>query len=222
MIGGMSRITAALCGSVVAMLGGCDAGADPATALDCAGWMSCQTDDCYAECFCEHADTDACENACGPRGVRVSDLDEDTWLDDWSAREDEVVALTNAARDEGGCCGGEGCFDPAPPLELDPALRKSARAHALDMSERGYFSHESPDGLSPFDRMREAGFMGCAMGENIAAGQPSARDVVSAWLGSPGHCANMLSPTFERIGVGYHPAADGATSPLWVQNFGAL
>lgn len=219
----MPTITAALCAvSLLTMLGACDdiSGARPVT--DCSGWMSCQTDDCYSECFCERADTAACERACGPRGVRVGDLDEDAWMDDWAAEEDEVIALTNAAREEGACCGGEGCFDPAPPLELDPALRSSARAHALDMADRGYFAHESPDGLSPFDRMREAGFMGCGMGENIAAGQPRAGDVVRSWLGSPGHCANMLSPSFQHIGVGYHPADGGSPSPLWVQNFGTL
>jgi uncharacterized protein YkwD len=218
----MPGITAALCAvGLVTMLGACDDIAGQEVA-ECSGWMSCQADDCYSECFCASADTDECEDACGPRGVRASDLDEDTWMDDWAAREDEVIALTNAARDEGACCGGEGCFDPAPPLELDPALRKSARAHALDMSERGYFAHDSPDGLSPFDRMREAGFMGCRMGENIAAGQPTASAVVRSWLSSPGHCANMLSPSFDRIGVGHHPATAGNTSPIWVQNFGAL
>jgi uncharacterized protein YkwD len=219
----MPTITAAFyVVSVVALLGACDDLAGPESVVDCSGWKSCQAADCYSECFCASADTAACERECGPRGVRVSDLDEDTWTDDWAAHEEEVVALTNAAREKGACCGGEGCFDPAPPLEVDPALRKSARGHALDMSERGYFEHDSPDGLSPFDRMREAGFMGCAMGENIAAGQSSASDVVRTWLGSPGHCANMLKPSFERIGVGYHPAARGNPSPLWVQNFGAL
>jgi uncharacterized protein YkwD len=188
---------------------------------ECSGSVSCQTDDCYAECFCTRGETDACEQACGARGQRVEDLDEESWMEAWVAREDEVISLTNAAREKGACCGGEGCFKAAPALELDSSLRRAARAHALDMAERGYFAHETPEGRTPFDRMREARFRGCAMGENIAAGQPSAAEVVRSWLGSAGHCANMLSPVFDRIGVGYRPSAGGQLPHVWVQNFGA-
>jgi uncharacterized protein YkwD len=130
------------------------------------------------------------------------------------------VRLTNAERARGGCCGDEGCFDPTPALESDDLLQSSARSHAVDMAENAYFAHESRDGRSPFDRMREAGFRGCALGENIAAGQETPEDVVQAWRESPGHCANMLSPNFTHIGVGYRPAPQQDTRHVWVQNFG--
>jgi uncharacterized protein YkwD len=176
--------------------------------------------DCYSSCFCVSESTSQCEQRCGPRGTRVQDLDESEWLSEWVDFETEVVGLTNAERASGGCCGDEGCFPPTSSLTLSDALTRSARAHALDMAENDYFSHDSQDGRSPFDRMREAGFRGCAMGENIAAGQPTPSSVVDGWRKSPGHCANMLSPDFERIGVGYRPAPELATPHFWVQNFG--
>jgi uncharacterized protein YkwD len=150
----------------------------------------------------------------------VQDLDESQWLPQWQMFEDEVVRLTNEARADGGCCGDEGCFRAAAPLSVDALLVRAARAHALDMVERGYFDHVSPDGLTPFDRIREAGFRGCAMAENIAAGQETAARVVAGWRDSPGHCANMLESGLERIGVGYQPAPNQEPPHVWVQNFG--
>ena len=103
---------------------------------------------------------------------------------------------------------------------MNPQLRRAARTHAKDMAERDYFAHDDPDGLSPFDRMRESGFQGCAMGENIAAGQPSAEAVVDDWLNSPGHCANIRNPGFDQLGVGYQPVPNDGSGPFWVTNFG--
>lgn len=185
----------------------------------CGAAGTCElTNDCYSGCYCEQQDTARCEAECGPRGVRVQDLDESEWRPEWSAFEDDVLERTNAARARGGCCGDEGCFPATPALVVDDALRRSARAHALDMDQRHYFDHDTPDGLTPFDRMREAGFRGCALGENIAVGQETPERVVKAWLESPGHCANMLSEGFGKLGVGYHPSA--AQRHVWVQNFG--
>jgi uncharacterized protein YkwD len=181
---------------------------------------SCQSSDCYARCYCETQDTGTCERQCGARGVRVQDLDESAWTTEWAAFEDEVVRLTNDARAEGGCCASR-CFPSTPPLMADPLLTRASRAHAFDMIERGYFAHDAPDGRSPFDRMREAGFRGCALGENIAAGQRTPAEVFMSWRDSPGHCANMLSPSFDSIGVGYRPAPGQRLGHFWVQNFGA-
>ena len=208
----------ALCAS------GCVADDGPSTSggdYDCPPGGSCSGgSDCYSRCYCENESTAQCEQECGPRGTRVQDLDEDEWQTDWIEFEDEVVRLTNEQRREGGCCGSEGCFSPAAPLQPDAMLTRAARAHALDMVDEMYFSHDSMDGRSPFDRMREAGFRGCAMGENIAAGQATPEQVVDGWRNSPGHCANMLAPGFEHIGVGYRPAPGQSMPHVWVQNFG--
>ena len=177
--------------------------------------------DCFARCLCESASRERCEAQCGASTApRVSDLDESGWPASSAAFEEQVLSLTNEARAQGGCCGAQGCFDASAPLTLEPALRTSARAHALDMAQRDYFDHDTPEGLSPFDRMREAGYRGCALGENIAAGQRAPQEVLESWLGSPGHCANMLQPGFRVLGVGYARTDAGSLHDFWVQNFG--
>ena len=182
---------------------------------------TCQGGDCYAQCVCENRTGGSCEQRCGGApNVRVADLDEDAWSTAWTHFEDEVLDLTNAARAKRGCCGKEGCFDAAPALHLDARLRRAARVHAMDMADNDYFDHNDQEGRSPFDRMREAGFDGCAMGENIAEGQPTPEEVVQDWLDSPGHCANIRQPLFDALGVGYSESSDPAASPVWVQAFG--
>jgi uncharacterized protein YkwD len=183
------------------------------------GYQTCQgTSDCVSSCACEGSQLAACMQECDANGgPYVGALDEREWSDDWEAFEREVLELTNTARAAGGCCGGEGCFPASQPLELDEKLRRSSRSHARDMARAMYFNHGSEDGRSPFDRMREAGFRGCAMGENIAAGQPTPQSVMDDWLTSPGHCKNIREPNFEQLGVGYYEAG---TQSVWVQNFG--
>ena len=176
--------------------------------------------DCYSICFCERGSTQVCERECGPRGDRVQDLDEDAWSAEWEALETEVLNRTNAARTEGACCGEKGCFSSMPPVTLNMTLRRSARAHAGDMGERGYTSHDSPDGRTAFDRIRESGFRGCAIGENIAVGQATPTEVVESWLASPEHCANIMTEDFDALGVGYYFAPSHIEMHIWVQNFG--
>lgn len=72
--------------------------------------------------------------------------------------EEQMLRLVNEERTARGL---------APPV-MDEGLRAVARAHARDMFERGYFSHFTPEGLSPFDRMRAAGIRFLAAGENLA------------------------------------------------------
>ncbi len=137
---------------------------------------------------------------------------------DWSGFESEVLALTNEARKTGGDCGGER-YGPAPALAANDGLRAVAFAHSKDMAERNFFDHDNPGGQSPFDRMRAAGITFSYAGENIAAGYPTATDVVEGWLDSPGHCANMLSADFTELGVGYYQSGSSAYGSYWTQNF---
>lgn len=91
------------------------------------------------------------------------------------------------------------------PLTFDNKLRAVGRAHSLDMFERGYFSHYTPEGLSPFDRMTNAGISFSYAGENLALA-PSTDLAMQGLMNSPGHRANILSPHFHKIGIG---AIDG-------------
>jgi len=87
------------------------------------------------------------------------------------------------------------------PLKADPELTQVARAHSRDMFARGYFSHYTPEGKDPFDRMRAADVKFIAAGENLALGQTLAI-CHQGLMNSPGHRANILRPNYGRVGIG--------------------
>jgi uncharacterized protein YkwD/uncharacterized membrane protein required for colicin V production len=86
-------------------------------------------------------------------------------------------------------------------LEPDPELTEVARKHSADMFARGYFAHDTPEGLSPFDRMREANVRFITAGENLALA-PTLPVAHTGLMNSPGHRANILRPQFGRLGIG--------------------
>ena len=100
-----------------------------------------------------------------------------------------------------------------PPYTWNPELGVAAQLHAEDMVAQGYFDHASLDGRSFADRALEAGYDASPRGENIAAGQRSAEQVMSSWMGSTGHRQNILADGSNEIGVGLMDAH-------WVQVFG--
>jgi uncharacterized protein YkwD len=143
-----------------------------------------------------------------------------TWPDEWVALEDEVLRLVNERRSAPATCGEER-FGAAGPLVAQPELRAAARLHALDMGERGYFNHVGLEPRTePWDRTAAQGYRGGAQGENIAAGISSAREVVRGWMDSPGHCSNIMEPSFRALGVGYAEVPGSPYRSYWVQNFG--
>lgn len=114
----------------------------------------------------------------------------------------QVVTLVNKERAAAGL---------APVSALD-SLNKVAAAKATDMRTNNYFSHTSPTYGSPFDMMSAFGVTYKAAGENIAMGQRTPQEVMTAWMNSPGHKANILSANFNYIGVGFD-------NYYWVQEF---
>jgi uncharacterized protein YkwD len=192
-------------------------GIDPATAPAAAGNGSRPV---------PSSDDDA-EATMEPAGEAVPSSDHCAAVADWDpawvAFEEEVLARVNETRSQPADCGAEGEFAAAAPLTMNPILRCSARLHSLDMFERDFFDHDTPDGIDPFQRMAEAGFVGSGGGENIALGQSTPEQVMEAWMESDGHCANVMRAAFDTIGVGYHPGAGriGIGSNYWTQNFGA-
>lgn len=84
---------------------------------------------------------------------------------------------------------------------FDDLLRDVGRAHCKDMFERGYFSHFTPEGFSPFDRMDDKGIIYNFAGENLAL-SPNTDIAMKGLMNSPGHKANILSENFGRVGVG--------------------
>ncbi|MGP4090322.1 CAP domain-containing protein [Streptomyces sp. KR55] len=121
----------------------------------------------------------------------------------------EVVELTNRERTRAGL----------PPLAVDPVLTTAAQAHSTDMVARDFYSHTAPDGSQPWDRAAAAGSTRRSIGENIACGQRSPAEVVTGWMNSPGHRANILKPGFTHIGIGF--AGGGRAGTYWTQLFGA-
>ena len=87
------------------------------------------------------------------------------------------------------------------PLEADPELVLVARAHSADMFARGYFSHYTPEGEDPFQRMKDADIRFRTAGENLALA-PTLQIAHTGLMNSPGHRANILNPGFGRVGIG--------------------
>lgn len=86
-------------------------------------------------------------------------------------------------------------------LVISKALVGVARAHCEDMLKRGYFSHYTPEGLSPFDRMTNADIEYNFAGENLAIA-PNTKLAMTGLMNSPGHRANILSSNFGQVGIG--------------------
>jgi uncharacterized protein YkwD len=124
------------------------------------------------------------------------------WPKGWIEYEAEVYDLVNQRRSEGARCDGA-YHPPVPTLRADPELRCAGRVHAADMARRGYFSHDNPEGENFVDRVFQTDYMGTPTGENIAYGLAPPEVVMAAWMDSPGHCRNIMSPHHTAIGVGY-------------------
>jgi uncharacterized protein YkwD len=130
----------------------------------------------------------------------------------------EVLALINEARAKPRRCGSSS-FKPAPALTLSATLNKAALAHAQDMAKHDHFEHRGTDGSSPADRAARAGYRWRHIAENIAAGAPTARDVVQGWLDSPGHCANIMGAQYREMGLAYAVNQKSRTGIYWAQTF---
>ena len=124
---------------------------------------------------------------------------------------DEVIRFTNKRRRKHG-------LDR---LAGDTLLHQAAQGHADEMDAVGrYLGHDSADGRDPGDRIDETGYSWRAYRENVATGQPTAKQVVKAWMRSPGHRDNLLSDNVTEIGIGF-AIDDESGSPYWVQKFAA-
>lgn len=115
-----------------------------------------------------------------------------------------VLAEVNAARAQNGLSA----------LTLDASMNRAAAVRAAELAQS--FSHTRPNGSRGLTALNEAGVSYRTAGENIASGQQTAQAVVSAWMNSSGHRANILSASFGRMGVG-QATIGGRT--YWVQLF---
>jgi uncharacterized protein YkwD len=103
------------------------------------------------------------------------------------------------------------------PLRADTLLQQAAREHSADMYKRHYFSHRTPDGKTPYDRLRDLRFHYVTAGENLAF----AADVDQAFeslMQSPDHRANILHPDFRCVGIGAYKGLNGYEE-MFTQDF---
>lgn len=119
----------------------------------------------------------------------------------------EVLRLVNEQRAQNGLAA----------LTLSDKLCELATLKAEDMVANGYFDHTSPTYGSPFEMMRQFGVTFSSAAENIAYGQRTPEQVMTAWMNSSGHRANILGQSYTEIGIGI--ATDSNGRLYWVQMF---
>lgn len=103
-----------------------------------------------------------------------------------------LTALTNTDRTSNG----------VGVLTEDPLLAKAAETKAADMAAKGYFSHVTPDGKTPWYWLDLVGYNYTYAGENLAVNFTDSKDVEDAWMKSPTHRANIVKAEFTRVGIG--------------------
>jgi|AGTN01.3.fsa_nt_gi uncharacterized protein, YkwD family len=121
--------------------------------------------------------------------------------------EDEVLRLVNVERAKVG----------AGALSYNWQAARVARIKSQDMINKNYFGHTSPTYGSPFKMMEDFGLKFSAAGENIAYGQKTPQEVMTAWMNSAGHKANILSKSYTQLGVGAAKTSSGTL--YWTQEF---
>jgi uncharacterized protein YkwD len=124
----------------------------------------------------------------------------------------EVAILTNKERGE----------KNVPALQRNALLDQAAQMKAQDMAANGYYAHVSPDGLTPMYWVGKAGYKYLIIGENLVVNRTDAEQVVDAFMGSPGHRANILRSDFTEIGIGVaNGVYKGKDATFTVQIFAA-
>lgn len=114
-----------------------------------------------------------------------------------------ILSLTNEAR----------INSKKKPLKISATLQAAAQKKVKEMTKEKYFSHISPEGKTPWDFMKEAGYSYLYAGENLAINFTNASDVINAMLKSKSHRSNILSNDFTELGIGIN-------SGIVVQMFG--
>lgn len=130
----------------------------------------------------------------------------------YSISVDDLLKITNDDRQQNGL----------PPLSLNSELTSAAQGKAVNMFQNDYWAHFAPDGTSPWDFIKGAGYNYSYAGENLAKGFTSSSDIVQAWMNSPSHRENMLSDKYKDVGFAIQEGnLLGEDTVLVVEEFGA-
>lgn len=125
-----------------------------------------------------------------------------------SSEAEEILALVNHERTSRGL----------QPLRLEVRLNAAAQKHTTEQAALGDIYHVSSNGTGPGDRIAATGYTFSSWGENVAAGQISPDEVMTAWMNSPGHCRNILNPGYTELGVGFLET-NNSYRTWWTQKF---
>lgn len=122
---------------------------------------------------------------------------------------DQVLQLVNLARAE----------EALQPVVVSPRIQTVAEDYACHMIESGFFGHQDPEtGDSAGDRVLSGKYLFHSLGENLAAGQMTAAEVMKAWMESPSHRDVILDPNWKDVGIAVRGGGEFAI--YWVQLFG--
>lgn len=129
----------------------------------------------------------------------------------YSISSQELLTLVNREREARGL----------KTLQMNNQLSAAAALKATHMFVNNYWAHFAPDGTSPWYFIKSSGYSYVYAGENLAKGFTSSTDAVEAWMNSPTHKANILSPQYEDIGFAINEGTlQGEDTVLIVQMFG--
>ena len=120
---------------------------------------------------------------------------------------DLMLDLVNSARQKAGVGA----------LTLDANCMASAKVQSDDQAAHLFMGHVGSDGSTLGDRISKTGFKWDAVAENVAEGQKTVEEVMTAWLNSPGHRENLLNPVYTRFGYCESTGSDG--NIYWTQDF---
>jgi len=151
--------------------------------------------------------------------------------------QDIYLSVINEARSKEQDCGEYGIKPAVPALKWSDTLYRSAYRHSYDLAKTNTFSHTGSGtetdvaaqalhpgtGSTVQERIEYEGYTDWkAYGENLAAGtvMDEAQEAIDAWLSSPGHCINLMSPNFTEVGMAHVFDADSHYTHYWAQDFG--
>lgn len=106
-------------------------------------------------------------------------------------------------------------------LCMNIKLQEVAQVHSTDMARHRFVSHTGSDGSTVKSRAQAAGYRWTDIGENVAAGQATVSSVISSWMKSSGHRANILNPRFKVFGCAYAYTSSSKYKHYWTQSFGS-
>jgi uncharacterized protein YkwD len=157
--------------------------------------------------------------------------EEEKTLNQIGTNQQALLDAINYERSQRRSCGDRGTFGPSQPLTWNTSLYASALEHVMDLANSDTFSHDGSgteyditgDGRPSrfYERIVRNGYRNYhTVGENIAGGQRTLKQVMKAWMASPRHCENIMKPNYKEVGVAIVINQSSSYQVYWGQNFG--